>query len=183
MDEDFLNTKWTFWYDYHSKRSSAQEDWQQSLHEICTVESIPMLLYALENIEPLENWPSASNIHFFREDIRPAWEDEKNKEGGKWILEFNKADTSANIQEVWMKTVALCVSEILKDEIICGCVFSPRRFVNRFSVWTSKKDKSVIEVGNQWKNEVGAHRHEISFRVNQDALQGGPFWNKSIYNL
>ena len=184
MEEGLLNTEWTFWYDYHVKKSSGKEDWRQNLNEIATVSSIPSFLYALENIEPLENWPAASNIHFFRKNIQPAWEDKRNIGGGKWILEFSKSDTSASLQKIWAKTTALCVSEILKDEIICGCVFSPRRFVNRFSIWTSKKNKDVLEVGNMWKKEVLGNKHrELSFRINQDALQGGNFWNKSIYSL
>lgn len=184
MDENVLNARWVFWYDYHAKKSSGQEDWKQNLNEICAVGDVPSLMYALENMEPVENWPAASNVHFFREGIQPAWEDKKNIEGGKWILEFNKSDASIDLQDVWAKTVALCVSELVNDEIVCGCVFSPRRFVNRFSIWTSKKDKSVLDIGYMWRKEIGANKHrEFSFRVNQDALQGGTFWNKSIYNL
>ena len=34
--------------------------------------------------------PSVSDYHVFKEGIRPVWEDEENKRGGKWIMRLKK---------------------------------------------------------------------------------------------
>ncbi|KCZ74233.1 hypothetical protein H311_04803, partial [Anncaliia algerae PRA109] len=112
MDGQYLlQTPWTFWYDCKVKKNATHEEWQDSLHKIATVTDVPTLLYALENIEPLDSWPVSSNLHIFREDIKPAWEDRYNVGGGKWIFEVVRGDDSLDIQEIWKKTVSLCISE------------------------------------------------------------------------
>lgn len=35
--------------------------------------------------------PSPTDLHLFKEGIRPLWEDSANCNGGKWIIRFKKA--------------------------------------------------------------------------------------------
>lgn len=179
-----LQTPWTIWYDCKAKKNASTEEWQNNLHKIVTVTDVPTMLYAIENIEPLSTWPVSSNIHLFREDIGPAWEDKYNIGGGKWVFEIMKGDETVDLQEVWKKTVSFCISECIPDELICGAVFSARKYVNRFAIWTNLKDDSVLSIGKEWKELIGLENYpSYFFRSHQDNLEGGQYWTKNIYSL
>jgi hypothetical protein len=40
-----------------------------------------------------------------QEGIIPAWEDEANKNGGKWSIQLPKDKNRANIDKMWLYTV------------------------------------------------------------------------------
>ena len=180
MTDKLFQSDWTFWYDYQKQKGGKPENWEDNLHEIASIDSVPSLLYVLDGMESAEEWPISSNVHFFRAGVKPAWEDKANVNGGKWVFEVNKNDP--NLSKYWRNTVAFCASEMIKGELICGCVFSPRKYLHRFSIWTSVCDERVIEIARMWKNEIGAENgREIVFRVHQDVIEGGNYWNKSAF--
>lgn len=40
-----------------------------------------------------------------QEGIIPAWEDEENKNGGKWSIQLPKDKNRANVDKMWLYTV------------------------------------------------------------------------------
>ncbi|EPR78020.1 Eukaryotic translation initiation factor IF4E [Spraguea lophii 42_110] len=177
MNYDLKET-WTLWYDYlTNKQSINQNDWMSNLNIISEVKNIPSFLYLTENIEPADKWPSPANVHFFRKDIKPMWEDEKNKEGGKWVLEIEKSNWDIN--DIWNKTMAFCISELVEGEI-CGAVFSPRKFLYRISLWTRSTDENVcMKIGEKWKDIIdGNKRITIGFKTHNDNLKGYTVGNR-----
>lgn len=41
----------------------------------------------------------------YQEGIIPAWEDEANKNGGKWSIQLPKDKNRANVDKMWLYTV------------------------------------------------------------------------------
>lgn len=37
-----------------------------------------------------DDLPASSDINLFKEGVKPMWEDDQNKNGGKWILRLRK---------------------------------------------------------------------------------------------
>ncbi|KAM0686695.1 eukaryotic initiation factor 4E-like protein, partial [Conglomerata obtusa] len=146
-----LHTEWNMLYDYATKGKATNETWKDMLKEICTVNTANTLTYALHNAFNVDELPLGSNIHFFRMNIEPAWEDENNVDGGKWVLEINREDEDPRLNDLWRKTVAFCASEQVDGEMITGCVFSPRKFVDRIAIWTRGKGDEIVLVGKMWK--------------------------------
>ncbi|EJW03691.1 hypothetical protein EDEG_00179 [Edhazardia aedis USNM 41457] len=178
-----LQTNWTFQYDYQQKGKATQESWKDSLNQIATVGEIESLMYILDNIGEAEEWPFNSNLHFFREDILPMWEDDANVNGGKWVLEFSKEETvDERINDIWKKTVAFCVSEQAPDLLICGCVLSPRKFVDRIAIWTKSKGEEIEQIGRLWKKHVGFD-DQIGFKLHENSLKGVRDRNMDIFRV
>lgn len=100
------------------------------------------------------------------------WEDKSNVSGGKWVLELSKSE-DLDIASLWKNTLAYCISERAKDMLICGCVFSPRRFADRIAIWTGVKDHRVKQVGEMWR-EWGPipENLAISFKAHETAIRG-----------
>lgn len=56
------------------------------------------------NIVPPSGLDKCSNYHFFKEGIYPLWEDEANKQGGKWLLTIK--DDPKMLDQAWMEVVS-----------------------------------------------------------------------------
>jgi translation initiation factor 4E len=64
-----------------------------------------------------------ADIHLFKEGIRPLWEDDANKNGGKWIVRLKKG--LAN--RCWENLIlAILGEQFMVGEEICGAVVSVR---------------------------------------------------------
>jgi translation initiation factor 4E len=42
----------------------------------------------VNNLQPPSSLPQKANYWFFKEGVRPEWEDPTNQNGGKWTIEF-----------------------------------------------------------------------------------------------
>ena len=59
------------------------------------------------NIIPPSQLPQKANYYLFKEGIIPAWEDEANKNGGKWSIQLPKDKNRPNIDKMWLYTVRI----------------------------------------------------------------------------
>jgi translation initiation factor 4E len=78
--------------------------------------------------------PHVTDYHFFKDGIRPIWEDDDNKNGGKWIIRLRK--DVAN--RYWEDLLLALIGDQFVDcgEEICGTVLSVRNGEDILSVWT-----------------------------------------------
>jgi translation initiation factor 4E len=64
-----------------------------------------------------------ADIHMFKDGIKPLWEDDANKNGGKWIVRLKKG--LAN--RCWENLIlAILGEQFMVGEEICGAVVSVR---------------------------------------------------------
>ena len=83
-----------------------------------------------------------------RENIKPMWEDEKNKSGGCWSFKISKK----SIFDSWLDVSINCINETLlndisKSECITGISISPKKMFCIIKIWNNDKkinDKSLI---------------------------------------
>lgn len=177
-------TEWTMWYDCQAKRNLSSEGYSSILNEISTIETIPQLLYLLDNLEKATAWPLNSNVHFFRGGIQPLWEDQANMKGGKWVMELPKGFGVVNteLEKTWERTVLYAASEMIDNKIVCGCVLSPRRSFDRIALWTKTIDEDVVAIGREWREVVG-FKKELVFKVHENAMKGFRERNNNLYVL
>lgn len=73
--------------------------------------------------------------HLFKCTIKPLWEDEANREGGK--LSFEIPSDHKKIDEIWLEFLMALVGETLEEDRshICGLVFSHRSKTEKVSLW------------------------------------------------
>jgi translation initiation factor 4E len=68
-----------------------------------------------------------ADIHLFKDGIRPLWEDDANKNGGKWIVRLKKGLSN----RCWENLIlAILGEQFMVGEEICGAVVSIRFQVN-----------------------------------------------------
>lgn len=56
----------------------------------------------------------------FQEGIEPMWEDEKNRLGGRWLINLNKNARTSELDKIWLEMVSIiCVSQ---NMVFFNCV-------------------------------------------------------------
>jgi translation initiation factor 4E len=129
--EHTLKSTWTLFYRPPTNKYSDYEKSTIKLASISTVESFWTIYSHLKRPSTL---PSVSDYHIFKEGIRPVWEDEANKRGGKWIIRLKKGVADRYWEDLLLAIVGDQFMEA--GEEVCGAVLSVRSGEDVLSVWT-----------------------------------------------
>lgn len=144
-----LHTHWSLYYDSKKTQKPGQA-WLDSLvhaHTVGSVEEFWAMVCTVKKPSQIElqSHPNP-NYHFFRKGIKPQWEDEANKEGGRFMINLVREDDLKNMDFFWEETLMALVGEYLDDDdLITGAVFSKRRGLFRISIWTKHTEKTAPE--------------------------------------
>lgn len=126
-----LKTTWTLFYRPPTNKFSDYEKSTIKLASISTVEAFWTIYSHLKRPSQL---PTVSDYHIFKEGIRPVWEDEANKKGGKWIVRLKKGVANRYWEDLLL---AIIGDQFLEaGEEVCGAVLSVRGGEDVLSVWT-----------------------------------------------
>ena len=126
-----LKSTWIIWYRPPTSKYSDYEKSTIPLAYLSTVEAFWAVYTHLKRPSIL---PSVSDYHIFRKGIRPVWEDEENKRGGKWIVRLKKGVADRYWEDLLLAIVGDQFAEA--GEEVCGAVLSVRSGEDVMSVWT-----------------------------------------------
>ncbi len=129
--EHSLKNTWIVWYRPPTSKFSDYEKSTIALAHFSTVEAFWTVYTHLKRPSAL---PSVSDYHVFKKGIRPVWEDEENKRGGKWILRLKKGVSDRYWEDLLLAIVGDQFAEA--GEEVCGAVLSIRTGEDVLSVWT-----------------------------------------------
>ncbi|KAL3478380.1 translation initiation factor eIF 4e-like domain-containing protein [Aspergillus californicus] len=131
LREHPLRSTWIIWYRPPTPKYSDYEKSTAPLASISSVESFWAIYSHLKHPSLL---PTVSDYHIFKKGIRPVWEDEANKKGGKWIMRLKKGVADRYWEDLLLAMVGDQFAEA-SDEV-CGAVLSVRSGEDVLSVWT-----------------------------------------------
>ncbi|KAL9122239.1 MAG: hypothetical protein Q9187_001208 [Circinaria calcarea] len=126
-----LKSTWIVWYRPPTSKYSDYEKSTIALASFATVEAFWTVYTHLKRPSTL---PSVSDYHIFKKGIRPVWEDEENKRGGKWIVRLKKGVADRYWEDLLLAIVGDQFAEA--GEEVCGAVLSVRSGEDVLSVWT-----------------------------------------------
>lgn len=129
--EHLLKNTWIVWYRPPTSKYSDYEKSTIALAQFSAVEAFWIVYAHLKRPSVL---PSVSDYHIFKKNIRPVWEDEENKRGGKWILRLKKGVSDRYWEDLLLAIVGDQFAEA--GEEVCGAVLSVRTGEDVLSVWT-----------------------------------------------
>eukprot|EP00047_Mylnosiga_fluctuans_P002438 m.224537 g.224537 ORF g.224537 m.224537 type:complete len:243 (+) comp11105_c0_seq1:1-729(+) len=182
-----LQRRWTFWFDNPNVYGrKSQDKWESNLIKIYTVETVEDFWAVYTNLAPAAGIAEGGNYHFFKENVKPLWEDEANKLGGKWVVVLGKG-SRFDVSDLWMKTMLLIIGEQFGDfgDEIRGAVYSRRKAGDRISLWTAHADNrdACLHIGRKFKETLSIPL-QFTYQTHSDALRkGNSFANQSRYSL
>ena len=167
-DHHALNGGFTFWILKRQKKGGAREesgaqpggpggvtdveDYEKALKKAGTFNTVEGFwnVYGYL-IRPSDKTHGTVDLHLFRSDIRPVWEDPNNKRGGKWVVKIRKGLGA----RYWEGTILALIGEHFAElsSEICGVVVSIRHGEDVLSLWTrnAADQDALSRVGEMWK--------------------------------
>lgn len=146
------------------------------------------------NISKTSELAVKSDYHLFKAGVRPEWEDEQNKHGGKWAYQF-KDKRSVPIDELWLHVMLAAIGETLEaDEAheVMGVVVNVRKAFYRIGVWTKTtgtgknkdKERALLEIGKRFKEVLRLGQKDVvEFSGHVDAAHQGSTRAKSKFTV
>eukprot|EP00299_Pterocystis_sp_00344_P003471 c14229_g1_i1.p1 GENE.c14229_g1_i1~~c14229_g1_i1.p1 ORF type:complete len:205 (-),score=38.69 c14229_g1_i1:308-892(-) len=168
-----LERSWTWWYD---KRQQGAPDaqWDSNLKDLGSFSTVEDFWRFYNHVEKPGKVPLGANYHLFKSEIKPMWEDDANKHGGKWVL--NLQTDRALLDRYWENLVLALIGETLDDEDeVTGVVLSRRKLGDKIAIWNRHKDNEqvVMKLGRNLREcfqlpptiKLEYYHHEDSINV------------------
>lgn len=142
-----LQNIWTLWY-LENDRSKSWEDMQNEITSFDTVEDF-WCLY--NHIKPPSDIKVGSDYSLFKKGIRPMWEDDANKKGGRWVISLTRCPKN-ELDNLWLDVLLCLIGEAFDhSDQICGAVVNVRPKNYKISIWTAQgnNEEAALEIGNE----------------------------------
>ncbi|KAJ5379503.1 Eukaryotic translation initiation factor [Penicillium cosmopolitanum] len=136
-----LKSTWIVWYRPPTPKYS---DYEKSTVPLASISSVESFWGTYSHLKRPSLLPTVSDYHIFKKGIRPVWEDEANKRGGKWIVRLKKGVADRYWEDLLMAMVGDQFAEA-GDEV-CGAVLSVRGGEDVLSVWTRNDGGRNIKI-------------------------------------
>jgi len=124
--------------------ASKNSDYEKSIKPLYKMNTAQEFWRVYTHLKRPSSLPIVSDYHMFKDSIRPVWEDEENKQGGKWIIRLKKGV----IDRYWDDMLLAVVGDQFAEagEEVCGMVVSVRSGEDVFSVWTKNDGGRNIKI-------------------------------------
>lgn len=161
-----LTHKWTLWY--LKPAQGTVENWSELQKELATVSTVEEFWGALNSVPKVTELPMRADFAFFREGIRPEWEDKANQDGGKWIAQLRHTE---EIDSIWLNVLLTLIGGTLdsqdpEKEVVNGVFVMVRpRGTVRVQLWVKADAQKSMEVAQRLKNVLNmSNSQKIEFQ-------------------
>ena len=145
-----LENKFSFWYrisddiiQYQSPKQALDEKIYETqvkkIHEFDTVEDFWGIF---QHLRKPDSCKPGIEFMMFKEPIKPMWEDEFNKNGGRISLKLRKKYTTIIWEEMIFALISGIIPNDMKNEIN-GIVVSSRKEFNTLQIWFKTYDEKI----------------------------------------
>jgi translation initiation factor 4E len=184
--EHRLQSEWAFHYMRRQGTGPRTESYEQSIKLLgspfSTVESFWQHYQWIKRPtgEEHERMPNSTELHLFRSGIKPMWEDEGNRYGGKVVVRVRKGLAARYWEDVCCAVVG---EQFGVGDEICGAVLSLRFQEDILSIWSRSASnheanekiretlRRVLNLGPQGVGEYKPHQQSLSGK--QSGAGGG----------
>ncbi|KAJ4322507.1 hypothetical protein N0V94_002383 [Neodidymelliopsis sp. IMI 364377] len=161
-----LKNTWVVWFRPPTPKNN---DYEKSMKALCRMSTAQDFWKVFVHLKRPSSLPTVSDYHVFKEGIRPVWEDEENKRGGKWIMRLKKGVAD----RYWEELLMACIGDQFNEagEEVCGFVLSVRSGEDVFSIWTKNDGGRNIKIRETVKRVLGLPEGtQIIWRSHDDSI-------------
>eukprot|EP00245_Coleochaete_scutata_P007312 TRINITY_DN22514_c0_g1_i1.p1 TRINITY_DN22514_c0_g1~~TRINITY_DN22514_c0_g1_i1.p1 ORF type:complete len:232 (-),score=37.84 TRINITY_DN22514_c0_g1_i1:211-906(-) len=135
-----LQHRFVIWYTRRVPGQRAMTSYEDSVKKFAEFSTVEAFWGCYCHIIRPSNLPNPTDLHIFKEGIRPLWEDAANRNGGKWIVRIKKLVSG----RYWEELVMALVGDLLEmGDSVCGIVLSVRFGDDILSVWNKTASDSA----------------------------------------
>ena len=148
-----LSNKFVFWY--HINEISADQEYESQIKKLAEFETLEDFWAIFQYLKKPDDCKQAIEFQLFKNPIKPMWEDENNKDGGRIALKLRKEYSNLVWEELVFAFIGGYFAKEIKDEIN-GLVINCKKDFNTLQIWiksfnnevTSALEKNIREILN-----------------------------------
>ncbi|KAH7152251.1 translation initiation factor eIF 4e-like domain-containing protein [Dactylonectria estremocensis] len=165
-----LKEGWSFWYRPPISKAHGFIEYEQTLHGIATVQTAEEFWEIYSHLKRPSALPVVSDYHLFKKDIRPIWEDDVNKKGGKWVVRMKKGVADRYWEDLLLSLIGDQFGDAGED--VCGAVLSMRNGEDILSIWTRTDGGRVIKIRETMKHVLNFPPNtRVEFKSHDSSIQ------------
>ncbi|EJT99384.1 translation initiation factor eIF4e [Dacryopinax primogenitus] len=151
----------------------AKDDYEANLHVIGEISTVEAFARYWNWCKPPSKLDRGCNYHFFKNGIKPMWEDQANSNGGKWVLTMR--NNPSYLDKCWTEILMSLVGELSLDpnDEVTGCVVSMRSRIDRIQLWLRERNdvEKVNALGRRMADLLGIEQENglmLEFQYHTD---------------
>ena len=145
-----LWTKFAFWFRISEemlrnqlpKQTLDSNEYENQVKKIAEFETIEDFWAIFQHLRKPDSCKQGIEFQLFKVPIKPMWEDEGNKNGGRLTLKLRKNYTTIIWEEMILAFIGGIFSDKMKEEIN-GIVFVSKKEFNTLQIWFKTYDKKL----------------------------------------
>jgi len=149
-----LQNRWALWFFKNDKTKS----WASNLRLITKFDTVEDFWAIYNHLQVASKLAVGCDYSLFKDGIEPMWEDEKNRMGGRWLVNLSKQQRNTELDRLWLETLLCLIGEAFGDasDEVCGAVVNIRPKGDKLGLWTSHASHSetVLTIGKSFKERL-----------------------------
>ncbi|CAG7821342.1 unnamed protein product [Allacma fusca] len=165
-----LHNVWNFWYFGQNKELS----WEENLKVVKKVSMVEEFWLVYGNIKLASELRPGCSYFVFKDGLKPMWEDEGNRRGGRWLISFDRKNRSSvtALDDKWLELLLCLIGEAfdVDGEDICGAAVDVRLKFDKINIWTKNYDnkKRILRIGKIIKERLGLNDIQLTYEKHSD---------------
>lgn len=133
------------------KMGKSAETYESVIKPIHSFQTVEDFFACYTHMKKPALYPQGAFINIFVDGVKPMWEDEQCKDGGRWVIKVPKSHTN----KIWEDIVYHMLGEQFRpDNEVLGLVLGIKQNFDIISLWNkSSQDKEKVE---QLKEDIQA---------------------------
>ncbi|XP_053682923.1 eukaryotic translation initiation factor 4E1-like isoform X2 [Sabethes cyaneus] len=175
-----LQFTWTLWY----LEPDRSKTWEETLNEVTSFSTVEDFWSLYNHIKGPTDIKMGSDYCLFKAGIRPMWEDEANKRGGRWMVNVPRQQRQ-ELDKFWLDTILCLIGEAFENpEEICGAVINVRQKTDKIAIWTSNYSsrEAILSIGRIYKERLGL-KNQITYHLHKDTMVKSGSSVKAVHTM
>ena len=146
-----LENKFSFLYriddntqNQNQKQVMEKEKYESQVKKIAEFDTIEEFWGIFQHLRKPDSCRPGIEYFMFKEPIKPMWEDENNKNGGRFSIKLKHGYTTIIWEEMIFALIGGILPKEMKDEIN-GIVVTSRKEFNTLQIWFKNYDDKITE--------------------------------------
>jgi len=177
-----LQNAWTLWF----FKNDRTKGWEENQKEIITVDTVEDFWSLYNHIELASRLTPGCDYSIFKKGIKPMWEDDHNRKGGRWLINLDKKQRSTCLDDFWLEVMLCLIGDTFNQdsELVNGAVVNIRNKGDKIAMWLcdSKQGESILKIGSKMKERLGIDaKVKLGFEAHQDTMNKSGSTAKNKY--
>ncbi|KAK0427895.1 hypothetical protein QR680_010481 [Steinernema hermaphroditum] len=145
-----LENTFVMWYLERPKN----REWKDCVKEVGAFQTLQGFFILYNAVSPPSHLRNGHDYMLFKEGVKPMWEDEKNRKGGRWrvSVDVQRKEYLVRTDSYWYELAMAFIRGIFTDDDnVLGIVVNRRIKADKISVWTrdAKNKATNARIGRE----------------------------------